>query len=133
MIGKGAYQMKEIQNKIKAVMLGHAIGDALGVPVEFRSREELREAPVTDMIGYGTYSVPAGTWSDDTSMALAALDSLASGKLNWFEIMLNFVKWLADGAYTSTGEVFDVGGTCKRAILKFTGICYSEERGFFLP
>ena len=38
--------------KIKAVMLGHAVGDALGVPVEFCSREELDAQPVTDMIGW---------------------------------------------------------------------------------
>ena len=122
-----------MKNRIKAVMFGHAVADALGVPVEFRSRAELREAPVTDMMGYGTYPVPSGTWSDDTSMSLAALDSLADGKTEWFTIMRNFVKWLGDGAYTATGEVFDVGGTCKRAILNFIGICYSEEKGFFLP
>ena len=100
-------------------MLGHAVADALGVPVEFRSRAELSEAPVTDMMGYGTYPVPSGTWSDDTSMSLAAMDILADGKTDWFAIMRNFVKWLGDGAYTATGEVFDVGGTCKRAILNF--------------
>ena len=60
--------------KIKAVVIGHAIGDALGVPVEFASRTELDNAPVTDMEGYGTYPVPAGAWSDDTSMALCTLD-----------------------------------------------------------
>ena len=48
--------------KIKTVMIGHAVGDALGVPVEFASREELKNAPVTDMEGYGTYPVPAGAW-----------------------------------------------------------------------
>ena len=53
--------------QIKAVMIGHAIGDALGVPVEFCEREELKMNPVVDMRGYGTYPVPAGSWSDDTS------------------------------------------------------------------
>ena len=38
-----------IIDKIKAVMIGHAVGDALGVPVEFASREEIAENPVTDM------------------------------------------------------------------------------------
>ncbi|WP_208600524.1 ADP-ribosylglycohydrolase family protein [Streptobacillus ratti] len=28
------------------------------------------------MVGYGTHNQPAGTWSDDTSMLLATLDSL---------------------------------------------------------
>jgi len=41
-------------------MIGHAVGDALGVPVEFCGRDELNESPVTDMMGFGSYPVPAG-------------------------------------------------------------------------
>ena len=78
--------MKEIYEKIKSVVICHAVADALGVPVEFRGRTELAKAPVTDMRGFGTYSVPAGSWSDDTSMSLAALDSLANGRLDYTEI-----------------------------------------------
>lgn len=55
---------------------GLVIGDALGVPVEFASRDELKENPVTDMIGYGTHNQPAGTWSDDSSMAVATMEWL---------------------------------------------------------
>ena len=80
--------------KIKAVMIGHAVGDALGVPVEFCSREEIAKDTVTDMRGFGTYPVPAGAWSDDTSMSVAALDSLANGKVDHDEIMANFVEWV---------------------------------------
>ena len=90
--------------KIKAVMLGHAIGDALGVPVEFCDREELDETPVTDMMGWGSYPVPEGCWSDDTSMALATLDSLKKGEVDYNEIMDNFVMWLSNDEYTPTGE-----------------------------
>lgn len=108
---------KKIQ-KIKAVMIGHAVGDALGVPVEFCSRAELQADPVTDMRGFGSYPVPAGSWSDDTSMALAALDGLVSGKIDYGEIMDNFVKWCCDGTYTPTGEMFDIGRTCLDAIHK---------------
>lgn len=106
-------------DKIKAVMIGHAVGDALGVPVEFASREELEDAPVTDMEGFGTYPYPKGTWSDDTSMSLASLDSLAENKIDWEEIMLNFCKWLSEGKYTPSGETFDVGGTCESAITNY--------------
>ena len=48
-------------DKIKAVILGHAVGDALGVPVEFWNREEVQKYPVEDMRGFGTYPYPAGT------------------------------------------------------------------------
>ena len=108
--------MNMINDKIKAVMLGHAIGDALGVPVEFCKRAELDEKPVTDMVGYGTYAYPEGCWSDDTSMSLAALDSLASGKLDFDDIMVKFGEWYYDDEYTPTGEMFDVGNTCSYAI-----------------
>ena len=124
--------MKDMINKIKSVMIGHAVGDALGVPVEFCSRDELARDPVTDMRGYGTYPVPAGAWSDDTSMSLAALDVLAKGNTDWFEIMVSFAKWLDDGEYTPTGKSFDVGRGCLKSILSFIGSCYSEETGFIL-
>lgn len=106
-------------DKIKSVMIGHAIGDALGVPVEFASREEISHSPVTDMEGFGTYPYPAGTWSDDTSMSLAALDSLSSGVVNWDKIMDNFGKWLDDGDYTPSGEAFDIGRTCLNSIIRY--------------
>ena len=108
--------MNMINDKIKAVMLGHAVGDALGVPVEFCERNELAEKPVTDMVGYGTYPYPEGCWSDDTSMSLAVLDSLASGKLDFDDIMVKFGEWYYDDEYTPTGEMFDVGNTCSYAI-----------------
>ena len=125
--------MKEIKSKIKAVMLGHAIGDALGVPVEFLSRDKLDTSPVTEMKGFGTYYVPAGAWSDDTSMSLAALESLAKGEINYFEIMVNFSKWLEEGMFTPTGDTFDVGKTCLRSILDFIYACYSKENSCFMP
>ena len=110
--------MKDLK-RIKSVVLGHAIGDALGVPVEFCTREELDENPVTDMMGYGSYPVPEGCWSDDTSMALCALDSLAKGKLNYNEIMQNFVRWASFDEFTPTGEMFDIGRTCLKAIRRY--------------
>ena len=111
--------MQQHLYKIKSVMIGHAIGDALGVPVEFCEREELDESPVTEMLGFGSYPVPAGAWSDDTSMTLATLDSLASGKIEYDDIMENFVRWCSEDAYTPTGEMFDIGRTCLTAIRNY--------------
>lgn len=111
-------ESKELQ-QIKAVMLGHAVGDALGVPVEFCSREELDENPVTDMQGWGSYPVPEGCWSDDTSMALATLDSLKKGSVDYEDIMQNFVAWCTEDKYTPTGEMFDIGRTCLAAIRSY--------------
>ena len=74
-------------------MMGLIVGDAVGVPYEFSSRGKLAAYPASDMIGYGTYNVPAGTWSDDSSMALAALDNLRNG-YDPENIMQKFTDWL---------------------------------------
>ena len=115
----GEYAKDPMLEKIKAVMLGHAVGDALGVPVEFCTREELAQNPVTDMMGWGSYDVPPGCWSDDTSMALATLDSLGSNRIDYAQIMNNFVAWYYRGEYTPEGKMFDIGGSCRAAIRRY--------------
>ena len=98
--------MKQIVNSI----LGFAIGDAMGVPNEFKKRDELLKNPVTDMTGNGTYDVPLGVWSDDTSMVLATIDSLVSlHQIDYEDIMNIFCELINDSKYTSTGLVFDIG------------------------
>lgn len=109
----------EMLYKVKSVILGHAVGDALGVPVEFCSREELDTGPVDEIEGFGSYPYAAGAWSDDTSMSLCALDSLSKGNVDWDEIMQNFRRWIENGDYTSVGECFDAGRTCIKAIMNY--------------
>lgn len=103
---------------------GLIIGDALGVPVEFSYREQLDKHPVKTMIGYGTHSQPPGTWSDDSSMVLATMDSIVEcNSINYTSLMEKFSLWLYHDRYTATGHVFDVGRTTALAIRKFmTGV-----------
>lgn len=109
--------MNEIKNKMLGGIMGHIVGDALGVPVEFFPRAALRDNPVLSMRAYGTYNQPAGTWSDDTSMVLATMDSIIAHRHIWLgEIMRNFTAWVQRGAYTPYGTAFDVGGTTREAI-----------------
>ena len=103
---------------IKAGMLGLAVGDALGVPAEFKSRQELDREPVQGMRSGGTHSQPAGTWSDDTSMALCLLESLTGG-LNYHDMMTRFLRWAEDGYLTAHGETFDMGMATRKALVKF--------------
>jgi ADP-ribosylglycohydrolase len=109
----------KLKNQIFGGILGLAVGDALGVPVEFQSREELRKNPVTDMRGYGTYNQPPGTWSDDTSLTLCLLDSLAHKKIDYADIMQRFLSWIDDGKYTAHDEIFDVGIATRKALQHF--------------
>ena len=62
-----------MNKRLRAAIYGLAIGDALGVPVEFESRGTYE---INTMIGHGTHGQEAGTWSDDTSMTLATCDSI---------------------------------------------------------
>lgn len=120
---------EKINYLIKSVILGHAVADALGVPVEFCTREELDANPVTDMRGFGTYPYPAGTWSDDTSMTLCALEAMCHDDWNLSMIMDNFVKWIDNGEFTPTGECFDVGITSSKAIRAYSRGASVDECG----
>ncbi len=107
-------------NKICDGIIGLAIGDAIGVPVEFRSRQELTKAPVVSMREYGTHYQPRGTWSDDTSLTLALMDSIIDkNEIDYVDIMNRFSNWLLYNDYTATGEVFDVGNSTSRAIMNY--------------
>ena len=103
------------KNTIKSALFGVAVADALGVPVEFKSREEIAENPVTDMVGYGTYNLPPGTWSDDSSLTFCLAEALTEGfDLN--SIAQNFVRWYYDNYWTPHGHVFDIGIATRWAI-----------------
>lgn len=98
---------------LRDCIYGLTVGDALGVPYEFRPRGTFE---CTDMIGYGTHGQPAGTWSDDTSMTLATCDSIRElGHIDAADMRDKFVSWIARGEYTIDG-VFDYGGTTARAL-----------------
>jgi len=115
--------------KIKSMLLGFAVADALGVPVEFKSRESLKKNPVVDMQGFGTYNQPAGTWSDDTSMTLATMESISRlKKIDYADIMQNFSLWLERGKFTPFGKVFDCGMTCRRAIFNFSTKIFGKTK-----
>ena len=104
-------------SKIYDGVMGLIVGDAVGVPVEFRPRDTFN---VTDMIGYGTYNQPPGTWSDDSSMTLATVESMARlDAISPSDIMNNFACWLYENEFTPYEEVFDIGYTTRVAVSNF--------------
>lgn len=120
-------------SRIKGSLFGFFVGDALGVPVEFLGREELKQKKVTKMLEYGTHNQPIGTWSDDSSMVIATIDSLIKNKsINYKDIMNNFLKWYEEAEYTPNNRVFDIGNATSSALQKYkrdktTYICGSKE------
>lgn len=104
-----------MQQQITGAFLGTAIGDALGVPVEFQTRSYLRENPIRDFIGYKCWNQPPGTFSDDTSLTLCTAESLTQG-YNLTHMAHTFLKWYAEGYWGAHDKVFDIGHTTQRAL-----------------
>ncbi len=123
----------EVKQRIIGGVLGVAVGDALGVPVEFTTRDELKQNPLRDMIGYGVHYQPPGTWSDDTSLMLATIAGIIEaetiGQSPLEMIATNFVKWKVRGEFTAHGEVFDIGGTTYKAIVNLEKGISPRESG----
>ena len=101
-------------------IMGVITGDALGLPVQFQCRIERDADPLEDMIGYGTFHLPEGSWSDDGSMTMATLASIIiHNDICSADIMERFVDWYVDGDYTPFGNAFDQGCTCTTAIYRY--------------
>lgn len=108
-----------MKSKIHSALFGVAIGDALGVPVEFKDREDLQRNPVTGMREYGSHGQPAGTWSDDSSLLFCLADSLCDG-YDTNQIGQYFVHWRNGLMWTPHGRVFDIGIATSNAIYRIS-------------
>lgn len=97
----------------------------MGVPVEFRKRDQFH---IKDIIGYGTYNQPPGTWSDDTSLTLCLVENIVE-KENIENLMRKFVKYHDEGYWTPFGKMFDIGRTTVEAINKFKKGVLPEKCG----
>ena len=119
---------------IKSGIMGQIVGDALGLPVQFRPREDRDLDPVTDMRGYGAFDMPPGSWSDDSSLILATIygligslteerednEDLSLNELIDYEIIMeSFSLWLNDGEFTPFGFAYDVGGATMDGIRRW--------------
>lgn len=112
----------DMYDRARGCLLGLAVGDALGTTLEFKPRDTYDY--ISDMVGGGPFGLQAGTWTDDTSMALALGDALthcASSGLAFdpVEAQKRFVAWWREGAYSPTGECFDIGITTSQALSRF--------------
>jgi ADP-ribosyl-[dinitrogen reductase] hydrolase len=109
------------RNSIRAALLGLAVGDALGVPVEFIGREVRQADAVTGLRGYGTHHQPPGTWSDDSSLTFCLAETLArpggrTARPDLADFGRRAINWLDNSYWTATGELFDVGNATRAAI-----------------
>ncbi len=99
---------RAVQEKARGALVGLAIGDALGAPVEFKDRGSFPE--VREMLAGGYFKLPAGAWTDDTAMALCLADSLLyDGNLDAKDLLDRFLGWIYENENTSTGQCVGVG------------------------
>lgn len=107
-------------NKDQAIgsLVGLAVGDALGTTLEFHKNPSPdRSTWHTEITGGGAFGVPAGGWTDDTSMALALAESLfASGYFNAEEVADNFVAWWLEGKFSWADKCVDIGNATREAL-----------------
>lgn len=120
--------LHELQ-KMAGALLGLAIGDALGAPLEFRSR--CRFTPISDMTVGGKFEMRLGEWTDDTAMALCLADSLI--ECNGFDAqdqMDRYIRWGNEGYNSTRSHAFGVGKTVAKALMNYqrSGDPYSGSK-----
>lgn len=110
---------RKARNYLKDLLYGVCVGDALGVPVEFESREYLKKNPVTKMGSGGVHDQGIGVWSDDSSLTFCLAESIIEG-YDIHNLANKFIKWKNEGYWTATGEVFDIGNTTMQSIINLS-------------
>lgn len=96
-------------------LVGLLVGDALGVPYEFHSAQQLPARKAIEMQPPAGFvrahaGVPIGTWSDDGAQALCLLATLVEqGHFSLVDFADRLLRWLDRGYLAVDGRVFDVG------------------------
>lgn len=112
-----------MKNIVESSIYGFIVGDALGVPVEFMSREKLKDNKVTGMLENKYRNTIKGYWSDDTAMTLCTMKSLIDMKEFDFDVhesmMKNYLKWLEEGYMAVNNKCFGIGQSTLKALTKY--------------
>ncbi len=104
------------------LIYGVAVGDAMGFPVQFYKREQVKKFNIKTMTAHYSGQIPAGTWSDDTSLTIALAEALGDSKeIDYEKIMRNFYLWISEGKFTPYYKAFDIGRTCFKALMCYSG------------
>ena len=113
-------EVDEMTDRARGSMVGLAVGDALGVPIEFgwvsqdieKNLEEIRTMP--------PYHGIFGLWSDDTSMALCMADSiLEHGGYDSYDVMTKYLYWRDEGLNSMVNGGFGIGNQTNHTLSEF--------------
>jgi len=112
--------MEKRLNRLWGCIVGGAIGDALGIYNEFSNIYDSSFEKVDTYKSGGKHNVPAGTWSDDTSMSLCTIQSLIEKeRFDPEDIKNKFLQWYRRGDFSCNGKCFDIGVTTRKAIQEY--------------
>jgi ADP-ribosyl-[dinitrogen reductase] hydrolase len=116
--GKEQPMSNDFRDKCKGAIIGTTIGDALFAPIEFSGKTNHRW--IDKMEGGGSWGLPAGYYTDDTSMMLCIMQGYLDNPKHYAKsIATAFVKWWEEGLWSSTGHCFDIGSSCSSGLRKF--------------
>lgn len=99
-------------------LLGLAVGDALGAPIEFSPPGTFQS--ITGMRAGGPFNLQPGQYTDDTAMALCLAESLlARRSFDPIDQLQRYLRWYRQGYLSSTGDCFDIGNTTRHSLEDF--------------
>ena len=81
------------------------------------------------MQDYGTHGQPKGTWYDDGSLLLCAVESLAEKSFDTQDVGERFVRWNTHGLWTAHGTLFDIGCATSKVLRMMEQDCPAEIAG----
>ncbi|MEK4228095.1 ADP-ribosylglycohydrolase family protein [Solibacillus sp. FSL H8-0538] len=111
-------------DQLRAAIFGFCVGDALGVPVEFEERDTFQ---ITEMVGYRSWNVPAGSWSDDSAMMFCTMEHFVE-QSDLDALKEKFCDWRYRGYWTHDNEpTFDIGITISEVIQRWEFYGYLEK------
>jgi ADP-ribosyl-[dinitrogen reductase] hydrolase len=117
-------QVVEMLDRFQGCLVGLAVGDALGGPLEFMSPSEIVETfggPVREMMGGGWLNLRPGEYTDDTQMMLCIAESIvAQEAFEMEDVAHRFLAWYKKGPR-------DIGKTTRLALEQLArGVSWRE-------
>ena len=103
------------QERYMGMLWGLVVGDCLGSPIQFSDKDN--HPFITEMEYCPVFKLPAGYWTDDSSMAFCVMESFSRlGKYDLADIAHNFVRWIDEGFWSSADHAFDIGNATWSAV-----------------
>lgn len=106
---------ERLRDRFRGLVVGGAVGDALGMPVQ--NRRPGTFMPIGDLVGGGPHDLPRGAWTDDTALALLLAESLVEhGDFDARDQVARYGRWQREGHLSSTGACVGISATTARAL-----------------